>query len=123
MDTVQQAAEVLSDHQLSLENDGRVVCDGLAMCDWRGEYNRGGFFQHAAQELAKARLLADTVPRERYVALDQLAPGDRIWLDGAWREVVATADIDGEIQVFAGAGDRFAIFTAPAALLVRRAEA
>jgi hypothetical protein len=66
----------------------------------------------------------DTVPRERYAALEQLAPGDRIWLDEAWREVVATAQHDGDVHVFVGtvlAGD-VRDFTAPAALLVRRAE-
>jgi hypothetical protein len=58
--------------------------------------------------------------REHYAALDQLAPGDRIWLDGAWREVLGTTERSGDISVWlhgSGLG-----FTAPAALLVRRAE-
>jgi hypothetical protein len=69
------------------------------------------------------------MPREHYAALDQLAPGDRIWLDGAWREVVATVKVGAptasdEIRVFTGthSGGNARDFTAPAALLVRRAE-
>jgi hypothetical protein len=63
--------------------------------------------------------------REHYAALDQLAPGDRIWLDQAWRTVYRTYQHDGEVEVFV----RNIVpmtphlgFTAPAALLVRRAE-
>jgi hypothetical protein len=64
--------------------------------------------------------------REHYASLEQLAPGDRIWLDGAWRTVYRTyPQRDGEIQVVV----RNIVpmtphlgFTAPAALLVRRAE-
>jgi hypothetical protein len=58
--------------------------------------------------------------RERYTALDQLAPGDRIWLDGAWRIVhaaVTTEQGDAWVETTDHRG-----FTAPAALLVRRAE-
>jgi hypothetical protein len=57
--------------------------------------------------------------REHYAALDQLAPGDRIWLDGAWREVVATREHCGDVTVDIKPRTGF---TAPAALLVRRAE-
>jgi hypothetical protein len=66
----------------------------------------------------------DTMPREHYAALDQLAPGDRIWIDGAWREVITTAEKDGHVAVFTGTinGGNARDFTAPAALLVRRAE-
>jgi hypothetical protein len=60
--------------------------------------------------------------REHYAALDQLAPGDRIWIDGAWREVADTSTHDGDVRVLAGTGDHFTDFTAPAALLVRRQE-
>jgi hypothetical protein len=63
----------------------------------------------------------DTVPREHYAALDQLAPGDRIWLDGAWREVGHVAELaSGDIEVTLW--NRVDGFAAPAALLVRRAE-
>jgi hypothetical protein len=69
----------------------------------------------------------DIPPHTHYAALDQLAPGDRIWLDGAWREVGDAVDTgDGEIVVYyIGTTLGKAIerrFTAPAALLVRRAE-
>jgi hypothetical protein len=54
--------------------------------DWQPEYNNGHTIipapaqaiRPAIEALAAAGLLADTAPRERYAALDQLAPGDRI---------------------------------------------
>jgi hypothetical protein len=59
-------------------------------------------------------------PREHYAALDQLAPGDRIWVDGQWRETATTETEDsGDISVWLV---NYPGFTAPAALLVRRAE-
>jgi hypothetical protein len=64
----------------------------------------------------------DAVAREHYASLEQLAPGDRIWLDGAWRTVVTTAIEDDVLHVFTGAGEHTIDFHAPAALLVRRAE-
>ena len=64
----------------------------------------------------------DMPPRTHYAALDQLAPGDRIWLDGAWRTVVTTAIEDDMLHVFTGAGEHTIDFHDPAALLIRRAE-
>ena len=61
----------------------------------------------------------DTVQREHCAALDQLAPGDRIWLDQAWRTVLSARAHCGDVTV---AVDHDTGFTAPAALLVRRAE-
>jgi hypothetical protein len=64
----------------------------------------------------------DTVSREHYASLEQLAPGDRIWLDDAWRVVLEVKPIpiieEVEVVVYSDGGG----FTAPAALLVRRAE-
>jgi hypothetical protein len=61
-------------------------------------------------------------PHEHYASLDQLAPGDRIWLDGEWRVVLEVKSIsitqEVEVVVYSDGGG----FTAPAALLVRRAE-
>jgi hypothetical protein len=114
MDTVEQAAQVLITHART-----RVYED--CHCGWG--VNAGALGQshalHVAHALADADLLAI---REKPTALDQLAPGDRIWLDGAWREVVATAEADGTMHVFTGADGHARDFTAPAALLVRRAE-
>jgi hypothetical protein len=59
--------------------------------------------------------------REHYASLEQFAPGDRIWLDGAWRRIGWTTEHDGEIDVGIWGWDGQS-FTAPAALLVRRAE-
>jgi hypothetical protein len=98
--------------------------------DWQPEYNNGHTIipppaqaiRPAIEALADAGLLA---VREKPAALDQLAPGDRIWLDGAWRTVYRTHQHDGEVEVIV----RNIVpmtphlrFTAPAALLVRRAE-
>jgi hypothetical protein len=112
MDTVQRACEIAA---------------AAMEWDWQPEYNGehvlvpppAQAIRPAIQALADAGLLA---PRERYASLDQLAPGDRIWLDGAWREVADAGTHDSDIRVLAGAGDDFTDFTAPAALLVRRAE-
>jgi hypothetical protein len=96
--------------------------------DWQPEYNGehtiiptpAQAIRPAIEALADAGLLA---PRERYAALDQLAPGDRIWLDGAWREVdLAEEEEFGEISVYYWKDKVQQSFTAPAALLVRRAE-
>jgi hypothetical protein len=112
MDTVERACEIAA---------------AAMEWDWQPEYNNGHTvipapaqaIRPAIEALVDAGLLA---PRERYAALDQLAPGDRIWLDGAWREVADTSTHDGDVRVLAGAGENFTDFTAPAALLVRRAE-
>jgi hypothetical protein len=113
MDTVERAAQVLIEHTRTRIED--------CHCGWG--VNTGALGQshalHVAHALADAGLLAI---RGKPVSLDQLAPGDRIWLDGAWRTVVTTA-IDGdELHVFTGAGEHTIDFHAPAALLVRRAE-
>jgi hypothetical protein len=64
----------------------------------------------------------DTVPREHYASLEQLAPGDRIWLDGAWRTVrVIKKHDEGDVTMWVDRR-RLPTLTAPAALLVRRAE-
>jgi GAF domain-containing protein len=106
MDTVQQAAQVIHSELTYQPIDVDMPAAGKVA-------------QIIAQALADADLLA---PREHYAALDQLAPRDRIWLDGAWRTVVATAIEDDMLHVFTGAGEHTIDFHAPAALLVRRAE-
>jgi hypothetical protein len=110
MDTVERAAQLLIEHTRTRIED--------CHCGWG--VNTGALGQshalHVAHALADADLLA---VREKPTALDQLAPGDRIWLDGAWREVAQAEDVDGDIAVQL---DNFTGFTAPAALLVRRAE-
>jgi hypothetical protein len=112
MDTVEQVAQLLIEHTRTRIED--------CHCGW-GVVNTGALGQshalHVAHALADAGLLA---VREKPTALDQLAPGDRIWLDGAWREVhaaVTTEQGDAWVETTDHRG-----FTAPAALLVRRAE-
>jgi hypothetical protein len=114
MDTVEQAAQVLIEHTRTRIED--------CHCGWG--VNTGALGQshalHVAHALADAGLLA---VREKPTALDQLAPGDHIWVDEAWREVIATGwDADegnGDVTVYLKGREDF---TAPAALLVRRAE-
>jgi hypothetical protein len=109
--TIERAAEVL--FPIIHPHAARALETGEGVAEWDQTHVL------AAQALADAGLLA---PRERYASLDQLAPGDRIWLDGAWREVADTISEDGDVRVLAGSGDHFTDFLAPAALLVRRAE-
>jgi hypothetical protein len=117
MDTVERACEVAA---------------AAMEWDWQPEYNNGHTIiptpaeaiRPAIEALANAGLLA---VRAKPTPIDQLAPGDRIWLDDAWREVGDAVDTgDGEIVVYyIGTTLGKAIerrFTAPAALLVRRAE-
>jgi hypothetical protein len=61
----------------------------------------------------------DAVPREHYASLEQLAPGDRIWLDGAWREVRDTVTNSFDVIAYTRDGK---LIGGSAALLVRRAE-
>jgi hypothetical protein len=61
----------------------------------------------------------DIPPRTHYAALDQLAPGDRIWLD-RWEIVARTERRKGDEYLVVCHSDRD--FAAPAALLVRRTE-
>jgi hypothetical protein len=61
----------------------------------------------------------DAVAREHYAALHQLAPGDRIWLDGAWREVRDTVTSSFDVIAYTHDGK---LIGGSAALLVRRAE-
>jgi hypothetical protein len=110
MDTVERAAQVLIEHTRTRIED--------CHCGWG--VNTGALGQshalHVAHALADAGLLAI---RGKPVSLDHLAPGDRIWLDDAWREVLSAREYDGTVLVVT---DQVADFTAPAALLVRRAE-
>jgi hypothetical protein len=120
MDTVQQAAQVMAEHAFMTHLPGAVL---ICLCDWRSTAETAGeahrqHRQHLAQALTDAGLLA---VREKSTPLDQLAPGNRIWLDGAWREVGHVAELaNGDIEV--ALWNRVDGFTAPAALLVRRAE-
>jgi hypothetical protein len=92
--------------------------------DWQSEYNNGHTIipapaqaiRPAIEALADAGLLAI---RGKPTPLDQLAPGDRIWLDDKWRTVLSARAHCGDVTV---AVDQDTGFTAPAALLVRRAD-
>jgi hypothetical protein len=103
MDTMQQAAQIIHSELTHRPIDVDMPAAGKV----------AGII---AQALADAGLLA---VREKATSLDQLAPGDRIWLDGAWRTVLSARAHCGDVTV---AVDQDTGFTAPAALLVRRAE-
>jgi hypothetical protein len=121
MDTVQQAAQVLAEHRYV----GTSPRPGWMCANHNPPFFAEQFIDvsiHLAHALADAGLLA---VREKPTALDHLAPGDRIWLDEAWREVeniIIMRNDDIKVVVIEPPPDRPRWFTAPAALLVRRAE-
>jgi hypothetical protein len=99
-----------------------LAAAGLLAVREKADAQQADRAERAEADLAEAKRRLEWTTRDMGVDfLDQLVPGDRIWIDGAWQTVANTENDEGDITVWVDRR-RLPAFTAPAALLVRRAE-